>query len=198
MVQSENHLERPHKTLQQLVDEKNYALAFKPFKKGADQGNSYAQYAVGWMYYKGEGVEKNLELAERYFRKAAADNDPEALFYLGKISTKKINLNSAKNWFEKSASYDFAPAIFRLGLLYDYDSFEGKNKDLAFRLFEKAAKLGHIHGLAKYSFKLRRGHCGSLGRIKGCWLFLKGILTAIWLVIRKGSKSEEYRLAMLG
>ena len=36
--------------------EKDLEEAVKWYRKAADQGNAYAQYNVGVVYYKGEGV----------------------------------------------------------------------------------------------------------------------------------------------
>ena len=36
----------------------------------ANQGNSYAQYSLGRMYYKGEAVRENTSLAKEWFGKS--------------------------------------------------------------------------------------------------------------------------------
>jgi len=41
------------------------------YEKAADQGHAKAQYMLGEMYYKGEGVPKALDKALEWFRKAA-------------------------------------------------------------------------------------------------------------------------------
>ncbi|MFH4338837.1 SEL1-like repeat protein, partial [Klebsiella pneumoniae] len=38
-----------------------------------------AQFTVGMMYYKGEGVQQNNELAEKWLRKAAENGNKDAL-----------------------------------------------------------------------------------------------------------------------
>jgi hypothetical protein len=41
-------------------------------RQAATQGDSEAQYTLGLMYLKGEGVKKNARLAKKWFRQAAA------------------------------------------------------------------------------------------------------------------------------
>ena len=41
------------------------------YKQAAEQGNAQAQYQLGWMYEKGEGIEKNIDKALEWYRKAA-------------------------------------------------------------------------------------------------------------------------------
>ena len=40
------------------------------YTKAADWENTYAMYRLGIMYYEGDGVEKNSELAKKYFEQA--------------------------------------------------------------------------------------------------------------------------------
>jgi TPR repeat protein len=44
----------------------------------AEAGDSWAQNRVGWWYMTGNGVEKNYDLAEVYFYKAAAKGNASA------------------------------------------------------------------------------------------------------------------------
>ena len=50
----------------------DYAKAYREFKALADQGQAFAQYAIGSMYYLGKGVPKDYAEAAKWFRKAAA------------------------------------------------------------------------------------------------------------------------------
>ncbi|MGH8120227.1 MAG: hypothetical protein ACRESK_06395 [Gammaproteobacteria bacterium] len=47
-----------------------------------DEGNALAQYYLGMMYLKGQGVEKNYEEAGKWFRKAAENRLPQAQYRL--------------------------------------------------------------------------------------------------------------------
>ncbi|HMY01514.1 MAG TPA: hypothetical protein PKC44_17210, partial [Agitococcus sp.] len=41
----------------------NYTIALKEFKKAAQQGDAYAQFNLGLMYAKGEGVPQDYAKA---------------------------------------------------------------------------------------------------------------------------------------
>ncbi|EPP9703219.1 tetratricopeptide repeat protein, partial [Acinetobacter baumannii] len=57
----------------------DYKKAFEWYSKAAQQENDEAQFTVGMMYYKGEGVQQNNELAEKWLRKAAENGNKDAL-----------------------------------------------------------------------------------------------------------------------
>ncbi len=46
-------------------------LNYEYQKKEAENGNKVAMYNLGNLYYKGEGIEKNLEMAFHWYQKAA-------------------------------------------------------------------------------------------------------------------------------
>ncbi|MCF6242348.1 MAG: hypothetical protein L3J74_13495, partial [Bacteroidales bacterium] len=48
------------------------------FKKSAAQGNTDAQYNIGWMYYKGEGVAQNKHQAAVWIKKAMDNGNAKA------------------------------------------------------------------------------------------------------------------------
>ncbi len=51
--------------------DRNYAEAWKWYKKSAAKGNPDAQNSLGQMYEDGEGVKQNYVLAAKWYRKAA-------------------------------------------------------------------------------------------------------------------------------
>jgi TPR repeat protein len=52
-----------------------------------DEKNALAQYYLGMMYFKGQGVEKNYEEAGKWFRKAAENRLPQAQYKLAELYT---------------------------------------------------------------------------------------------------------------
>jgi TPR repeat protein len=61
----------------------DYATAFKLIKPLAEQGDASAQFNLGVMYAKGEGVIENDKKAVKWFRLAAEQGDAEAQNNLG-------------------------------------------------------------------------------------------------------------------
>ncbi len=56
----------------------DYQKAFRLYCMAADQGDTEAFYALGWMYFNNRGVTRDPAVAAGWFRKAAAADDPVA------------------------------------------------------------------------------------------------------------------------
>jgi uncharacterized protein len=80
----------------------SHETAFRYLQEAADEKHFHAMYLMGWIYYHGQGVEKNLEKAYELFEKSA---------YLGSIASfsplafmnyegigKETNLDEALMW----------------------------------------------------------------------------------------------------
>ena len=57
----------------------DYATAMSLWRPLADQGNTFAQYNVGWLYYDGRGVPQDYARAAAWYRKAARQGDASSL-----------------------------------------------------------------------------------------------------------------------
>ena len=54
-------------------------------KHAAEKGDIAAMVLLGGSYYSGFGIDQDLRLAQFWLEKAAKENDPEALFVLGRL-----------------------------------------------------------------------------------------------------------------
>jgi len=63
--------------------EKEMEGGFKETKDLAEKGDAKAQFNLGRMYYKGEGVEQDFKEAVKWFRKAAEQGYAAAQYSLG-------------------------------------------------------------------------------------------------------------------
>ena len=74
----------------------------------ADQGDSEAQLRMGYRYWNGDGVEKSVNQAIAYFKKAADKGNVDAQLELGEIYYDGEGVNkdekTAKIWLEKAAA----------------------------------------------------------------------------------------------
>jgi len=61
----------------------DYGGAFRKFAPLAERGNVKAQYYIGYMYLKGEGIGTDYNKAFKWLSKAAAKGNSKALFHLG-------------------------------------------------------------------------------------------------------------------
>src|SRR3989441_592974 len=115
-------------------------------QKEADSGDAVAQYDLGRMYYKGEGVPKDAAKAAEWHQKAAAQGHAEAQRGLGWIYANgegvPKDVAKAVEWYQKAAARGHAEAQCGLGGMY-YEG-EGVPKDdaKAAEWHQKAAAQG--------------------------------------------------------
>jgi hypothetical protein len=89
----------------------------------ANLGDSAAQVLVGESYAVGKGVERDLNRAAEWYRKAADKNDLSAELHLAALyrdGGKGLprDMEQAADWYRKAAEQGDAGAQATLGLLY--------------------------------------------------------------------------------
>ncbi len=86
----------------------DYATALRIFRQLADQGHGKAQFHLGYMYNKGQGVPQDYPVAVRWFRKAADQGDAWAQVKLGLVYEEGQGVTQdyvqARMWFNLSAA----------------------------------------------------------------------------------------------
>ena len=134
-------------------------------RKLAEQGNSYAQYELGEVYYEGKLVEKNIQTAVEWFEKAADD-------YKEKFSQMKLgrmyefgdgveqDYMKAIEYYERAAftSPLQNEALYRLALFYLNGFGYEQNFEYAASMFEVLLNDEYIPE-AKYQY----GRCLEYG-----------------------------------
>ena len=104
-------------------EEESLSVKFEATKQKAEQGDEVSQFNLGKLYYLGEGVEKDLKEAMKWFRKAAEQGYGLAQNNLGSMYLKGIGVEEkddkeAMKWFRKAADQGIALAQYNLGLMY--------------------------------------------------------------------------------
>jgi len=85
------------------LDDENYSKAFEYYMKAANAGSPEGQYMVGKMFLDGDGVLQSYSSAITWLKKAAAQDDTEAMYLLG-VAYHNIHLdNIAVEWYRKAA-----------------------------------------------------------------------------------------------
>ena len=83
--------------------------------KAAEQGDPFAQFALGVMYYFGKGVPQDSKEAVKWFRKAADQGDADAQIKLGLMYEKGKDVPQndveAVKWYDLAASQGNEDAI---------------------------------------------------------------------------------------
>lgn len=98
----------------------DYAAAARKLKKLAAAGDVSAKVELGYLYFEGKGVEKNLPEAARLFREAADKGNANAQSNLGKLyqsgaGVKKDPAEAVK-WYRQAAEQGQADAQASLGM----------------------------------------------------------------------------------
>lgn len=121
---------------------KNYTLARKWFKRGAENGVINSQYMYAYMCENKLGGSENFYEAKKWYQKAALNGKSDAmqrlgnLYFLGKGGAKSEK--KSFYWFEKAAKAGDDEGQRRLGISYYYGIGTGKSKSSA-RLWLKKA-----------------------------------------------------------
>ena len=124
----------------------DYATALPIFRQLADQGNAFAQYNLGLMYTRGEGVPQDYKEAVKWYRKAADQGQAKAQVSLGFMYLDGNGVTQdyavAARWFRKAADQGNALAQARLGLMYWFGRGVAQDYVQAHMWFNLAAARG--------------------------------------------------------
>ncbi len=112
----------------------------------AQQGDASSQFELGLKFAKGDGVEKNLDEAARWYRKAADQGDASAQCNLGFCYYNGLgvakDLSEAFRLFEASANQGNADAQANLASMYELGQATPKDDSKALEYCLKAANGG--------------------------------------------------------
>jgi TPR repeat protein len=119
------------------------------YRIAAAQGDSLAEFSLGWAYLQGRGVETNANEALIWLKRAGAQNQPDALIALGDIYLKgresvPIDYNEACQWFQKAYRQGRIDALNSVGFIYEHGAppHLAPNPKKAFECYREAASQG--------------------------------------------------------
>jgi uncharacterized protein len=115
--------------------------AIEWFKKAADLGYSDSQYMLGMIYETISHDDKELENSNKYYKLAADQDHPYALFALGVNKIEEEKFIEAVFYLERAANQQYALAAHTLGMYYHEK--DSKHPLKAFEWFMIAAKQNH-------------------------------------------------------
>ncbi len=132
-----------HWYLSGVASPESCAKALERLRSRADEGNSFAQRALGMMYERGRGVPKDHATAVDWYGKAAENGDATAQEKLGRIyyfgDGVRTNGATAAKWFRLAADQGDARAQNNLGLLYRKGEGVPRDFPISAKWFRKAA-----------------------------------------------------------
>jgi TPR repeat protein len=104
-------------------DRGDYATALREWTPLAEQGKSVAQFNLGQMYRKGQGVRQNKKTAVKWYRLSAEQGDADAQTNLGVMYRKGHGVpqddKTAVKWYRLAAVQGYSRARSNLGVMYD-------------------------------------------------------------------------------
>ena len=81
----------------------DYKTAFNKWEPLAKRGSALAQFNLGLMYDKGEGVKRNYKKASKWYKLAAKQNIASAQYNLGILYSKGKGVRQS---FKKALMFD--------------------------------------------------------------------------------------------
>ncbi|WP_428085808.1 tetratricopeptide repeat protein [Candidatus Thioglobus sp.] len=104
----------------------NYSQAVFYYRKAADQGHSYAQFALAMNLLEGRGVIKDENKAQQLFLAAAEAGHIKAQFQLGRLLMNNDQISEARIWLSKASDQALDSAA---QLLKDLDAIEHSKQE---------------------------------------------------------------------
>ncbi len=173
----------------------DYENAHKHFMIAANEGDAKSQLNLGVMYANGEHVEKNLDTALQWFRKASENGINIADQYIQKLEYEKKQVDSQmffKKAFEYYKSGDLAQAFecfsiaanaghcgaqYCLGNMYDFGESVPVDDEKAFYWYKEAADQGHTDAQYNVAVLYEKGRGVERSLENACLYYSKAALS---------------------
>jgi hypothetical protein len=121
----------------------DYLAAWVAWEPLASEGDAEAQYYLGHLYAKGEGVTQDLGQAVRWFRAAAEQGEPYGQFALGYVYEHgqgvERDMGKAARWYRSAAEQGNLAAQNNLALMYDQGRGVARDYVRAYAWYGRAA-----------------------------------------------------------
>jgi localization factor PodJL len=115
-------------------------------RRAADRGFAMAQYRLGKLYERGEGVQADLVVARQWTERAAAAGNRRAMHDLGVYFARgegaPLDEAAAFRWFRQAAELGVADSQYNLGVLYQQGRGVNASASEAMFWFLVAARQG--------------------------------------------------------
>lgn len=109
-----------------LYNEGDHRGAFERYLTLADQGVAEVQVTLGYLYYSGEGTEKDLGKAEYWLSQAADRSEHEALWYLSQVFLETEDFEAAQRSLENLEKLEGLDREWQLRVLWELAVFHMK------------------------------------------------------------------------
>lgn len=138
----------------------------------ADLGSVMSVLYIAQAYQRGIGTPVDLGQYEKWLHRAKDAGSALAAYKLGLFYLRDGKYDKAESNLLHAASFDFVPALARLGLLYSRGNEFAFDKIRAKQFLERASLRGHISGKRDLAVFLIRGKFGVLQKLRGMVMYV--------------------------
>lgn len=173
---------------------RDYKTAAELFTQLADKNHSNAAHALGIIYtLGGDGIERNIELAIKYYRESISKfNKGISKNNLGILLLNLKRYEEALELLQEAAEEDFSESQVSLGLMYYHGLGVEQNREIAFMWYLKALAQGNTIALCNLivllSTIILHANKEELAQVESLY---KQTKDAIQQAIKAGNKSLE-------
>jgi localization factor PodJL len=129
----------------------NLPQAVTYLTQAAEKGQPVAQYRLGTLYERGQGVTMDPGKASHWYERSAAQGNRKAMHNLAVLYAAKKDMTGAARWFVKAASLGLSDSEFNLAVLYERGDGVPQSLAEAFKWYSIAAAAGDIESKARVS-----------------------------------------------
>lgn len=131
----------------------NLPDAVKFLSQAADKGQAVAQYRLGTMYERGQGVATDSAKAIHWYEMAASQGNRKAMHNLAVAYASgpvaKRNMTESARWFTKAAALGLSDSQFNLAVLYERGEGVPQSLTDAYKWYAIAAATGDAEAKAR-------------------------------------------------
>ncbi len=131
----------------------NLPEAIKFLTQAADKGQAVAQYRLGTLYERGQGVAADSGKAIHWYEMAAGQGNRKAMHNLAVAyasgSAAKRNMTESARWFTKAAALGLSDSQFNLAVLYERGEGVPQSLTDAYKWYAIAAATGDAEAKAR-------------------------------------------------
>ena len=139
-----------------------FTRAAEIFTRLAQDGDPEAQAHIGYMYYRGEGVELDHSRAIDWYRRAAVQGNRDAQYNLAAAYAFGDGVaqddSEAVMWYRRAAEQGSAIAQYSLGISYALGEGITRDNVQATRWYRSAAEQGYTAAQYNLGYSYRSGH----------------------------------------
>lgn len=159
------------------------SLGFQKYLQLAEQGSIWSMIAVAKLYRDGIGVERDVEQAGEWFRRAISSGSWIATRNYAQLLADRGDLAASENVLVDGVAKNWTPAFFWLAW-YRHKRKGLKNYQEIKSLLEHAAKQGHPYAQLMLASLMMRGKFGFRSIVAG-YRMSRELPTKIGLAQRK-------------